>query len=175
MTQTIEIKHHIGDFSKVEIDEILIEIKEQLRLLEIDPQIIRRIYTAAVELLDNIMKHSIVNDVEEDTDLIIEFPAKFYLKKVDNLFVMYSGNIILNKCIESLKTKIEVLQSLKAVNLNHLYKKKLLTAEISDKGGAGLGLIIIARLSGKKIKFDFEKINDKFSYFALQIEFQNIL
>jgi hypothetical protein len=173
MTQTVDIKYHIGDLSKIQIDKILLEIKEQLRKLEIDPQIIRRIYSAAVELLDNIMKHSIANEIDSK-GLIEEFPSKFSLKKVDNIFVMYSGNIVPNQCIESLKTKIEVLQSLKAVNLNHLYKKKLLTAEISDRGGAGLGLIIVARLSGKKIKFDFEKINDKFSYFALQIEFQNI-
>ena len=45
----------------------------------------------------------------------------------------------------------------------------LSTAEISEKGGAGLGLIVMAKTTKQKIKYDFEKINDKFSYFAMQL------
>ena len=55
--------------------------------------------------------------------------------------------------------------------VNELYKKSLANAEISEKGGAGLGLIVMSKFTGKNIKFDFEKINDKFSYFAMQLNF----
>jgi len=38
---------------------------------------------------------------------------------------------------------------------------------ISDKGGAGLGLIEMARKSGNKLSFDFDEINAQLSYFYL--------
>ncbi|MBU0764331.1 MAG: SiaB family protein kinase, partial [Bacteroidetes bacterium] len=40
---------------------------------------------------------------------------------------------------------------------------------LSDKGGAGLGLVEMARKSGQKLKFAFEKVDDECSYFYLQI------
>lgn len=39
--------------------------------------------------------------------------------------------------------------------------------KISNKGGAGLGLIEMARKSGNKLDFDFSDINDNYSYFYM--------
>jgi len=50
-----------------------------------------------------------------------------------------------------------------------LYKDSLSNAEISEKGGAGLGLILMSKTTRQKIIFDFEKINHNFSYFAMQL------
>jgi hypothetical protein len=42
--------------------------------------------------------------------------------------------------------------------------------EISPKGGAGLGLIEIAKRSGNKLEYDFKNIDEKHSYFYLNAE-----
>ncbi len=175
MDKNNDMVYYSGDFNKSEIDKILSQIKEKLNEQSVDPQVIRRIYSASVECLDNILKHTPKGCDEEEINLLNNYPSKFSLKRENDFFNLLAGNVISDECIEPLKTKFEVLASLKSANLMHLHKKKLLAAEISEKGGAGLGLIIISRLSGKKIKYDFEKINNKFSYFALQIEFSNIL
>jgi len=46
----------------------------------------------------------------------------------------------------------------------------LLHGKISNKGGAGLGLIDMARKSGNKLLYAFEKVDEKFSYFYLHTE-----
>jgi hypothetical protein len=48
-----------------------------------------------------------------------------------------------------------------------LYTNTLSASELSEKGGAGLGLIEIARKSGNKIKYQFEKYDDEFSLFFM--------
>ena len=40
----------------------------------------------------------------------------------------------------------------------------------SEKGGAGLGLVEMARKSGQKLEYDFEQVDENFSYFYLQIK-----
>ena len=44
---------------------------------------------------------------------------------------------------------------------------------ISDKGGAGLGLIEMARKTGNNIDFDFEKISEEQSYCYLMFKIKH--
>ncbi|MCZ6898904.1 MAG: DUF6272 family protein, partial [Bacteroidetes bacterium] len=39
---------------------------------------------------------------------------------------------------------------------------------LSEKGGAGLGFVDMARKSGHKLEFGFETMNDEFSFFSLK-------
>jgi hypothetical protein len=38
------------------------------------------------------------------------------------------------------------------------------------KGGGGLGMIDIARKTGQKLNFDFAPVDDKYSFFSLNIK-----
>ena len=40
---------------------------------------------------------------------------------------------------------------------------------MSDKGGGGLGMIDIARKSGQKLDFDFQQVDEEFSFYSLNI------
>ena len=40
-------------------------------------------------------------------------------------------------------------------NIRNVYRQMLSTAEISSKGGAGLGLIEMAKKTGNKLDYDF--------------------
>jgi hypothetical protein len=44
--------------------------------------------------------------------------------------------------------------------------------EFSDKNTAGLGLMEIARKSNFPLKYEFEKINDTYSYFNFEIQLE---
>ena len=48
------------------------------------------------------------------------------------------------------------------------YKELIKSSELSDKGGAGLGFVDIARKSGHKLEFDFEKVNEEYSFFSFK-------
>lgn len=166
------IVSEFGEFNCDDFEKLLKLIKLELGKLELDQQITKRIYAASVECIDNIMKHS---DDTKDDILSKKYPSRFKIQDVDDKIILYSANVIRNDNVDELIEKFEILSKMKHHKINQLYRVTLQKAEISDKGGAGLGLIIIARILGKKIKYDFERINDKFSYFALQIEFNKIL
>ena len=40
-------------------------------------------------------------------------------------------------------------------------------SELSAKGGAGLGLIEMAKKTGNRLDFDFIRLDEKYSYFVL--------
>ncbi len=161
-----------GVFDQNIVEKILKLIKIEVSKIELDCLINKRIYSAAVECLDNILKHS---ELLKNYDLEQKYPSRFYLKDKGDTIIMYSGNVMLNENVRVLMNQFEELSTMKFDKLNQLYKSKLQNAKISDRGGAGLGLIIMAKIAGKKISYNFEKINDKFSFFALQIEFNKIL
>ncbi len=123
----------------------------------------KRIYYIMVEGLQNITMH------QEDADEYLEkYPGIFAIQKHDLFYYVTTGNLVLNDRIPDLKSRIEQINSLDKDELKQLHKEVLRTGAISDKGGAGLGLIEMARKSGNKLVASFELVNDKYSYFYLQ-------
>jgi hypothetical protein len=48
-----------------------------------------------------------------------------------------------------------------------LFKQQIKESSLSDKGGAGLGLIDIAKKTGSKLSYQFKEINELVSFFIL--------
>ncbi len=161
------VVNHKGFVSLEIVDTILHDLKSYLNHKQHDKLLRKRVYSLSVECLDNILKHSDLN--EEEHELIINYPPRFIVEKIADDFLIHTGNIILNQNIEDVIYKLEKLNDLELEGINQLYKESLANAEISEKGGAGLGLIVMAKTTRQKIRYDFEKINQKFSYFAMQL------
>ena len=161
------IINHKGNVNIDIVDNILHQLKTYLNNKLSDKIIRKRVYTLSVECLENIVRHSDLN--EKDHILVVNYPPRFIVEKISETFVIHTGNIILNINIDDVIARIEKLNSLDQEDINSLYKESLSKAEISAKGGAGLGLIVMAKTTKQKIKYDFEKINDEFSYFAMQL------
>ena len=51
-----------------------------------------------------------------------------------------------------------------------MYQEILNNEGFSQKGGGGLGMIDIVRKSGQKLEFNFQNINENFSFFSLHIK-----
>ena len=118
------------------------------------------------ECFQNVIRHGDVNPADEG---LPEHASYFVSRNIQGNFFISSGNLIENEYVESLKSKIDDINRLDKDELKNLYMKVLGTEEISSKGGAGLGLIEMARKSGRQLETSFEKINDKLTYFYLQI------
>ena len=79
-----------------------------------------------------------------------------------------------NDQVPQLQDKLEKINSLDKDGLKAFYKDLIQASEISDKGGAGLGFVDIARKSGQKLEYDFHEINKEFSFFALKIKIARV-
>jgi hypothetical protein len=93
------------------------------------------------------------------------FMTRNYLDK----YYIASGNLVEQSKILLLKEKIENINKLTREELKQLYMRVLGTDEFTAKGGAGLGLIEMARKSGRKLQAEFEMINEMMAYFYLQM------
>jgi len=129
----------------------------------------KRIYYIMVEGLQNITRHQ--DELEDDQE---KYPGIFAIQKQDERYYVTTGNLVLNEKIPTLKQRIDKINSLEKEELKKFHKEVLRSGAINDKGGAGLGLIEMARKSGNKLIASFELINDKYSYFYLQTQIPTI-
>lgn len=120
-----------------------------------------------VECLQNIVKHA--EDLNEKEEGGLRNNAIFLLGKNATEYIVTSGNPVRNSTIDFISGKLDQVNALDKEGLKELYKEVIKKGEISEKGGAGLGFIDMARKSGRKLEYSFEAINDDFAFFSLQI------
>jgi len=154
-----------GLFTAKITDNILALAESNLVKKE-DPRALKRkVYNVMVEGLQNITKHQA--DIDEDVE---NNNGVFVLKKENFKYFITTGNLIENENIAALTAQIEQVNRLDEDELKAYHRQVLVDGKISSKGGAGLGLIDMARKSGNKLLYAFEKVDDKYSYFYLHTE-----
>jgi len=118
------------------------------------------------ECFQNVIRHT---DVDSDTRDATGYPGFFMTRNIDGNYYIASGNLIPNEDISSLQSKIDDVNNLSKEELKILYMNVLDTGGVSAKGGAGLGLIDMARKSGKKLEAEYHRVNSSLTNFYLQI------
>jgi hypothetical protein len=119
----------------------------------------KRLFMFVLESLQNVTRHSDRNQ-HGDMSLVI-------YSKTDNGYTVTTGNVLPTAHIDALRNKLQEINKLRTDDIRKVYRQMLSTAEFSNKGGAGLGLIEMAKKTGNKIDFDFVELDDKYSYFIL--------
>ena len=144
--------------------------EKNLDKVEEDGKIKKKAYHVMVECLQNISKHA-DDDAQTASDSLEEGLAKtgiFLIGNDQNQYFITSGNGISNENIPALKSLIDNINSLNQDELKQLHKEKMRETAISDKGGAGLGFIDIARKTGNPLEYHFEPIDENNSFFLLK-------
>ncbi len=154
-----------GSFND-EITERIIDISETSISSNADlNRISRKVSFLLAECFQNIIRHG------EFSGRIVEMKSAgiFVTRSIGQAYYISSANLVSNKDIDELKQKIETLNKLSTEELKKLYIEVLTNNQLTNKGGAGLGLIEMARKSGQKLEYDFEQVDEEYSYFYLQI------
>ena len=154
-----------GEFSQELTNKILSFAEGNMEDAEESSKVKKRVYFIMVESLQNITRHQDAPSVKKHVQTT---PGFFLIHRLANNYHIISGNIIENHKIESLREILNKVNSLDQESLKALQKEVLSQGTFSEKGGAGLGLIEMARKSGNKLQFDFKKVSDEFSYFYFQ-------
>jgi len=125
----------------------------------------RKVYNILVEALQNLYHHMDADEKESNEHNTVIF----MIGKDQNAYSIFTGNYIKNENADKLRAKLEKINSLDPEELKAYYKEVLNNGMMSEKGGGGLGMIDIARKSGQKLDFDFQKVDDEFSFYSLNI------
>lgn len=154
-----------GNLTFETIEEILVQFKEKIDPFNIETLVQKRIYSILVECLENTYRHNIAikkNQIHAPVELLVSTLGAFFEIRV--------GNYVNTAKVAPLTERIKEINSLDQNGLNNLYRESISKARISDKGGAGLGIIEIARNSRQKIAYEIasnEGNNTFFSFIVL--------
>ena len=155
---------YCGEFSQ-ELNKTLLSFTERkFKADNVEDNTRRKIFNIMVEVLQNISKNK-VEKLENTPDI----EAVFILGTNQNDYLLISSNIIKNDKIAALKNRIDQVNLLDKEGLKNLYKEVRLNTSFSDKSGAGIGIIDIARKSENKLEYSFEEVNSEYSVFSFLI------
>jgi hypothetical protein len=125
----------------------------------------KRVFHIMIECLQNITKHS--DDYDEKEKQIGN--GLFIVGENKDSFYVITGNLVRNEKMVVLESRIEKLNNSSPKDLKHLFLKQMIEGELNEKGGAGLGLIDIARKSGKKLYYHFIPYDSQRYFFILAV------
>jgi hypothetical protein len=158
-----------GSITSELINEVLEVVEGKLQKKNEDGKTRKKLYNVLVESLQNLYHHieETHEGIEESLDpkfgiLVIE-------REKEGDYKVTTGNFVASIKTKFLKEKIDKINSLSKEELKDMYKFILNHQKISAKGGGGLGLVDIARKTGKKMAYHFYPYNDKYVFFDLQI------
>jgi hypothetical protein len=158
-----------GEITSDLLTSILQIMENKMDNMQEEPKMKKKVYNVLVECLQNLYHH--LDDVSESGPVNDKIrSAIFMIGKLDSKYSIFTGNYILNENILGLKTRLDEVNSLNKEELKEYYKKVLNNGEMSLKGGGGLGMIDIARKTGEKLEYNFLEIDDKVSFFTLNIK-----
>lgn len=119
------------------------------------------------ESFQNIVRHG---DTFNSDESGYTKPGIFVLRMLQDTYIISSANLVINNNIENIDKKLLKINSLDKEQLKALYKEVMENTGLSEKGGAGLGLIEMARKTGNKLEYEFEELDEKYSNFYLQMK-----
>lgn len=159
-----------GDITNNLSQQLLTLAEKNIDKEKISVKVKKRVFHIMVESIQNITRHK---DQEQNKDRDYSI---FSVQKKGFVFYVTTGNVVENSKIDALVSKLDRVNNLDQDELNAFYKEILSNGQLSEKGGAGLGLIEMARKSGNKLTYKVNKINDEVSYFYMHshINAQNL-
>lgn len=157
-----------GDFTQETTKSILAMAERNIDSSGEDSSIKRKVFNVMVESLQNIVKHS-DELVDGETR---SHAAIFLIGRESNRYTIMSGNPIRKSNIPALREKLDRINGLDKNGLKELYKDIIKNTAISEKGGAGLGFVDMARKSGEKLEFVFPEMTSDYCFFCLKVNVQ---
>src|SRR4030042_3113088 len=149
------------------IGHLIHKLKDKVSEMGLKLVLYKKILLVMIESLENILKYN--EHFDEKTELQKQYLPNFNIQQLNNKYILTSSNAILNTDIPELTDKISLINNLDSEGLKKLYKDTITNGQFTHKGGAGLGFIEIAKISSERIVFNFEPINDRLSYYKLQV------
>jgi len=156
---------YIGEFNEI-ITETILSLAEILAEENLDDiKLKKRFYFILIEGLQNITRHQ---EYIHNTEKNAFNQGLLVFQRINSTYIITTGNPIKTENIPYLEEKLKKINSLSQRELRSYYKQILMNKTFSEKGGAGLGLIEIARKSNNKLYYDFQQIDQRYSYFYMQ-------
>lgn len=149
------------------IGNLLNTLKDETEARGISMVTYKKVLSVMIEALENIFKYN--DRFTSEASLFPTYNPDIVLEKKDTYFYFRCSNPVQNKDLEHLKSRIDKVNALDRDALKELYRNTLQDGQFTQKGGAGLGFIEMAKVTGEKISYDVKPINDNFSFYTCTV------
>ncbi len=176
MNDTLEkeaILHFKGQLRFDDISDLIHTLRERMKIQQVSFGTYKKVLMLMIESLENILRYNKQKTV--DLQILANNPAEFSIHTDHNNYIIESSNVILNPDIPELREKLDDLNKLDKTSIKDLYKSRITDGKFSDIGGAGLGIIEMAKISDNKLIFSFLPVDNKVSYFTLRMNINIVL
>ena len=123
----------------------------------------KRMSYLMAESFQNIVRH-------HDQSLSNLRGSMFGVRGIHPYLHIFSTNLVNDEARDNLERKLNHINELSQEQMRDYYQEVLQNGEISEKGGAGLGLIEMARKSKNPLQVEFSEIRDGVHGFNMQID-----
>lgn len=157
----------IGHWDYNSIGDTLFSVGDVLENQGVNRFIQKKIIFCSLEMMENVYHHSIQSHYNlEDPSLM----SRFEIIRNESGFRVCSGNVVAAVRVKTLRERLEKLKKIPVRDIRKYYVEQLKNGVFSEKGGAGLGIIEVVKISKNPIEYDLSKLDDEFSYLTLCIQ-----
>ena len=153
---------HFGEFDANKIDATLSVIEQAILENGERRSSMKRICTLLIEVLQNISIHGA-------RDRSGRMFASCILAKDKEHYYVIASNLILAEEIPTLHQRMNHLNAMSMPEIRKAYIEVLCNEEFSDAGGAGLGLLTIAKRSRRPIQYACETVDEFFGHYTIHV------
>jgi hypothetical protein len=164
MPESGTILNYHGPVDPENIDKILKILKQNRGFRNLSLPVSKRLYGIVVECLENISNYSVTldsPDIEQEPYIIVS-AEKANIKVI-------AGNPVSSASTGNIMRKLDELNRLDQAQLKTCFVNKLDDNYQITGNGAGLGLIYMAFITGRRLNYNFKQLNDRYSLFNLEI------
>ena len=169
---SISILHYKGKFTFERIGMLLNDLKNKKETYQIDPVQYKKLLTLMIEILENVLKYSDRFEV-----FVMDHPdyqPEFELNLNEDGFILTSRNPVRDKDKKEITRRINIINTSDENELKKIYRDTITNGIFTEKGGAGLGFIEMAKITANTLVFSFITIEKGFSYFELSLHINNL-
>ncbi len=156
-----------GPISQSLLEGIGQTLKQKMSLEETSTNIIQKVFSIFVELMQNIINYSAQRVTSEEAEQEISYGVLIVGKEGQHFYII-SGNYIQEEQEAALRDKLTRIRSMDKTELKQFYKQQRRMQVEDASKGAGLGFIEMARKASQPIEFNIARMGDSCSFFVMK-------
>lgn len=159
-----------GDLSPDLISAILNLVEQKLVVTEPEHRIRKRVFNVVMECLQNLYHHNRSGTITKPEPTALDERQGVVMIAHDSSgYSVLTGNYMAKAEVSELKERLDQVNGCAPDQLRDLYKSRLGDGTFTRSGGGGLGIIDIARKSGRKLEYGFVPMDNDNAFFSLNV------
>ncbi len=157
-----------GEITNNLLTSILQLLDDRLERKNEDLKVRKKVFSVLLECLQNIYNYQQYQPIPEEEAYY--HAATLMIRRTGDAYYIITGNYMFRERVPKLEAKIHKVNAMTPEELKEFYKEIISLQQHTETGGAGLGLIDMARKSGEKVAYHFDNITEKYCFYSLQVK-----